>query len=113
MDVIEYESEKSDKPSKNGNTNFMIGAFWCAAVAGCLGVGSCLSIDSRIFILPGVLLLGCWLFGGIGVVLSIADIVLKKRKTSILLMLSCLGIIIISTAVFNHLDHPTSGVGLH
>jgi hypothetical protein len=111
MDVIDYKSAKPNKPSKN--TNFMIGAFWCAVVAGCLGVGSCLLIDSQIFILPGVLLLGCWLFGGIGLVLSIVDIVLKQRNISILLMLSCLGIIIISTAVFNHLDHPMSGLGLH
>jgi hypothetical protein len=110
MDVIDY---KSAKPSKNGTKNFMIGALWCAAVVGCLGAGSCLLIDSQIFILPGILLLGCWLFGGIGVVLSITDLMRKKRKISILVMLNCLGIIVISTAVFNHLDRPMSGVGLH
>jgi hypothetical protein len=110
MNMLDYKSAEPSKPAGDGSTNFDMGAFWCAVAATCFGTASCLSMDSPMFLLPGFLLIGCWLFGTVGAILAIIVLVKKQRILSILMLLVCLGIIFTATAICDHLDRPWGGL---
>jgi len=110
MNTLDYKSAKPDEPPPNEKTDPVLAALWCGVIAACFGVGSCIFINSPIFVLPGFLLLGCWLCGGVGAVWAIVGLFSRKKNASVLTLVGCLGVIFLTTIVFNHLDRPWSGL---
>jgi len=110
MNTLDYKSVKPEEPSPNEKTDPVLAALWCGVIAACFGLGSCLFINSPIFVLPGFWELGCWLCGGVGAIWAIVGLFGRKRKASVLMLVGCLGVIFLTTIVFNHLARRWSGL---